>query len=707
MVLREFLVKLSLTFVLFPWNGCGHTQEASQLTPSWLNEARIAGAELFWDMTDQEIADNLKSLADQKVTVVEGDSDLSKLLDEKEFENEISLIRRYSDTAHRMGLKVVWYYPALEVLTPNAKGGKISMYRMHPDWVQRGLDGKPNVFFGAKNHKKRVHWVDPGTESAWMSLHSGYVDLFLERVKTIAGTGVDGIWLDVPIYNDIAVPWADTHPASAAKFEADTGMQTPTVRNWDDPVWRRWIAWRYQEILGFIVRVRDAARLIAPDLVTIVETVTLDYNAATMLALDGSMMKRVPGIIQAWEIDCVSDQTGMRDAVPDDWISLIGMSKFAKAASGDKPSWIFAYGYEPDDALLVMAEALAQGNHPYETKIPLMTTTVDASYRKRMFSWIEREQQRLFASGSVANIALYYSPESRDYIDKAAGSGLFVTTKAKDPLWWSSEKQDSVYALTYLAEYRGFIKWLVHHHVLFDVIVHPDASELSGYQTVIAPSLASISDADAQLLDGYIAAGGNLIVTGAEPAMLNEYGDRRSSAALSLLLSSSAGNKVVHIPELLGKSYLTSKAATAGPRLSEAIREYIHSPIHTDADKTVHMELRRLGNELLLHLIDPEHLWNKKTPRRRIVNVSLEVPPNAVVTDVQLTSPKTPENLASNRMRWNAGNKTNRLADAQIDAKVSAQSENTALLPYHTDGNRVSFQVPLEAYGMVVISLEK
>jgi hypothetical protein len=237
--------------------------------------------------------------------------------------------------------------------------------------------------------------------------------------------------------------------------------------------------------------------------------------------------------------------------------------------------------------------------------------------------------------------------------------------------------------------------------------VHPDASELSGYQTVIAPSLASISDADAQLLDGYIAAGGNLIVTGAEPAMLNEYGDRRSSAALSLLLSSSAGNKVVHIPELLGKSYLTSKAATAGPRLSEAIREYIHSPIHTDADKTVHMELRRLGNELLLHLIDPEHLWNKKTPRRRIVNVSLEVPPNAVVTDVQLTSPKTPENLASNRMRWNAGNKTNRLADAQIDAKVSAQSENTAVLPYHTDGNRVSFQVPLEAYGMVVISLEK
>ena len=86
-------------------------------------------------------------------------------------------------------------------------------------------------------------------------------------------------------------------------------------------------------------------------------------------------------MVQVWEVDAVSDKTGMREAKPDDWISLIGMSKFAKAASGKKPSWIFTYGKEPDDGLLVMAEALAAGNHPYETKIPLMTTTVGASPR--------------------------------------------------------------------------------------------------------------------------------------------------------------------------------------------------------------------------------------------------------------------------------------------------------------------------------------
>jgi hypothetical protein len=46
---------------------------------------------------------------------------------------------------------------------------------------------------------------------------------------------------------------------------------------------------------------------------------------------------------------------------------------------------------------------------------------------------------------------------ARDYVDKADGTGLFSTTKVKDLQWWSNEKEDedSVYALTYLAEYRA------------------------------------------------------------------------------------------------------------------------------------------------------------------------------------------------------------------------------------------------------------
>jgi beta-galactosidase GanA len=63
-----------------------------------------------------------------------------------------------------------------------------------------------------------------------------------------------------------------------------------------------------------------------------------------------------------------------------------------------------------------------------------------------------------------------------------------------------------------LAEYRSFIKWLVHNHIPFDIIVRPDAAELSRYQTVIAPSLVLVSDNNANFRD-YVFGGGNLIIT--------------------------------------------------------------------------------------------------------------------------------------------------------------------------------------------------
>ena len=716
-------------------------QDAPVLSAPWLGQARIAGADLHAKMTDGEIAENLKALLEQKVSVVEADSDLSRFLTDEEFEAELDLMRRYSRAAHELGLRVAWYYPVLEVLSQNVKAGGASMYRTNPDWVQRGVNGKANVFYGAKRGNKLVHWVEPDSESAWMSLHSPYAALFIDRVKKVAATGVDGIWLDVPIYSDLGVQWADAGPAAAAKFRADTGLDVPKRVDWKDPVWRRWIAWRYQEISNFVLRTRDAARSVTGDIAVIVETVTLDYDAATMLGLDGSTMKSTPGVIQVWEVDTVSDQTGMRNARPDDWISLIGMSKFAKAASGTKPSWLFTYGKDADDGLLVMAEALAAGNHPYETKVPSMATSVGPQYRKRMFSWIQQHEGRLFASDSAAKVAVYYSPESRDYLDKAAGTGLFATTKPKpgDELWWSDERNDSVYSLPYLAEYRGITKWLVHNHVPFDIVVRPDAAELSRYQAVIAPALTALSDRDADLLDRYAATGGKLVITGPKPASLDELGNRRDAAILKSLQRrpGSVDGSAIHSAQLLGKSYLASGSPLASRAIGKLLGDSVHSPIATNAGKTVHMELRRSGGETLLHLVNPERLWNDRAPKQRDVAVSIEMPPGVSVADVRLTSPELPDgssaddkpgvDLSARSARTAAHARPHeppQLARAAKSGKTTlagaidapdlsappaahgqvAMVGKAASLPFTTTGNKVSFSVPLEAYGMVVIS---
>ena len=702
---------------------------------SWLVHARIAGAELYSEMRDSEIIQNLSRFADQSVSVIEADSNLSRMLTDDEFQIEINFMRRYCEKAHQMGIKVVWYYPTLEVLSPDVTRGRPAMSWKYPTWLQRGLDGTPNAFIGSQDPDagdRRVHWVEAGTESAWMSLHSPYPDMFVDRIRKVAATGVDGIWLDVPIYNDIGTEWADTSPGAVAKFRADTGMEMPRTEDWEDPGWRRWIAWRHQEISSFILRVRDAATSVSENVAIIVEIVTLDYNAATKLGLDGSTLKPEPGVVAIWEVDAVSDATAMREAGPDDWISLIGMSKFAKAASGTKPSWMFTYGNEADDALLVMAEALAAGNNPYETKIPEMTTTVGSSYRKRVFSWIKQEETRIFDSSSAARMAVYFSPESRDYVDKADGLGLFATTKPGNDLWWSVSDEHSVYSLTYMAEYRGIIKWLVHNHIPFDIVVRPDGPELSRYETIIAPSLQALSNHDSELLDQYIAKGGYLVITGPNPTVLDEFGNSRGRPTLKSLVrgkgssSRRVGGQVTHTPELVGKSYLTSGSLTADRKIRGLLGKHSRSPVQTDANQSVHIELRTSGGEILLHLINPEYFWNSKDRKKQEVSVSVEIPAGRIVANVHVTSPEPVEaNFRSENQdrslpvgnmeqsplsaRRRTATRTNALATereevpSQLSEQAREPSSDTALA-FTVKGNWVSLKVPLHSYEMVVIS---
>ncbi len=684
------LAVLLAALAVIAGSGSLAAQEASGLTSAWLRQARVAGSRLSADMSAGAIEKDLAALAAQNVSVVEADSNLSHFLTEQEFEAELRFMRQYVKAAHRLGLKVVWYVSTLEVLSAKAAPGQKTISELRPDWLQRGIDGKPNVYVGQPlGTLGSVHWVEPGSESAWMSIHSGYVDVFLDRIKRIAATGLDGIWLDVPLYSELGAAWPDAGPQAAAKFLADTGMQVPRAVDWADPVWRRWIAWRYQEMATFLLRVRDAARSVSDSISIVVETVTLDYGLATLVGLDGSLLKDAPGIIQAWEVDAVSDQTAMREALPDDWISLIGMAKFARGASGSKPSWMFVYGDRPDDSLLVMAEALAAGNNPFETKIPKMTTTAGATYRRQAYAWIKQQERRLFASGSGAKVAVYFSPESRDYLDRAIGTGLYTVIRKDDSRWWSNEPKDSLYLRTYLAEYRGIIKWLVHNHVPFDIVVRPQADELSAYDAVIAPSLAALSAHAAGVLDRYVANGGHLVVTGPDAAMLDEFGNPRPAPILQSLearnrpaaepaVAGPLARTAVHSPRWLGKDYLTASSPEASAAIGEMLGAKPRRTLQTDAGPSVHVEVRTLGDETLVHLVNPERLWDKKAPEQREIAVSLALPPGRRIKDVQVTSP----------------------------VPLQKPPQAAARLPFTATAERVDFKVLVRGYAMVVITTQ-
>lgn len=189
-------------------------------TESWLYSGRIGGTFIYNQMSDADLIALLDQRAAQNVSILELDSQLSYNLTDQEFNNEVVFLDKVATLAQERGMKAVIYYPSFEVLTRDAidDDGVIApstFAKDHPDWLQQGIDGTPNVFYGGLEI-----WVSPGEESAWLSPNSGYKDFFIDRVEKLAATNLDGVWLDVPIYLDTGTKWTGTEPPAAADFNA-------------------------------------------------------------------------------------------------------------------------------------------------------------------------------------------------------------------------------------------------------------------------------------------------------------------------------------------------------------------------------------------------------------------------------------------------------------------------------------------------------
>lgn len=367
------------------------------------------------------------------------------------------------------------------------------------------------------------------------------------------------------------------------------------------------------------------------------------------------------------------------------------MQKFIKAASGTKPSWAFAYAQSVNDAELVAAETVSARNNVYELKQPEMAATVDPAYRTSMFGWIRSNEDYLLNARPAARVALLYSPSSRDYVDRAAALGQYVTVDKLDALWWESDPSGSANNLQYVAEFRGMVKLLVHNHIPFEVIVRPSsAAELADYQTVIWPDGESVSDAEAEIIKSYVKNGGHLIATGPNPSGWDEYGSHRQQYALSEILGLSKGSMLPRstmnsygagtayfFADLLGKKYFTnaSDSLTAAASLLTVLKATSAPWLTTNANQKVHIELSQGDNKLFLQYVNFIGVTGAFSVTPTSALTTLKIPAGKEVVDVKVTSP------------------------------TNTQPALTAL-GYSKTGQDVSFTVPINAYALVVISLK-
>ena len=632
----------------------------------WLYSGRIAGTYIYNSISDADLVTLLDQRAAENASILELDSRLSYYLTDAEFDTEVAFLDRAAKLANDRGMQTVIYYPTLEVLTTDGVTAASTMAKDHPDWVQQGIDGTANVFYG-----NQEVWVSPGEESAWMSPNTGYRDYFIDRIKKLAATDLGGVWLDVPIYLDTGTPWTGAEPAAAADFQAWTiaeglnngsGYTVPTVEDVDDPGFKAWIKWRHINMASFLEDIRDAAQAVNPNFSVIIENFPMDYFDSTAYALDPSYLEPSGNMIHVWETDSVSNTTAMKWSTPDDFENKIAMLKWARSVHKTQPSWSFSYGYEPLDAGLTLAATVAAQHVPFESQTPGMLTSVDTNFRANWFGYVRDHEEELLRTPREAQLGIWYSSSTRDYQDYGT-SGRFgiysvTTPPTTDDTWWAQRPEDSVTTAPHLGGYRGISAAMIRMHIPYEVVHARDTGPLadaSDLDMLVLPSVGAMSDADAEYIRQYAQAGGVVLATGLLPGTLDENGATRAQSAIADLFAFPGApakrvNKfgdglVIYRPDIVGTTLFGEQldANAAADTLSEIerlVRIHVEEPYILENGEDVYADHSIVDeNEHLLTLVNYSGLQLPLVPAVKPVTIYFNAPEGKQVSNIVASTP--------------------------------------------------------------------
>jgi len=386
----------------------------------WIRHARVAGLGLSVTTSIEMIEKSLDGLVNQGATAVMIDSSLGDYISDELFVQQIGFARKVTESAHRKGLKVLWYYPALQVTTLRGKVSQSTMRNEHPLWIQRNFDRRGTSLYRRTSSGEQLNIYEqetlavqyikspydggPGDEVAWLCPTGPYREYFSNRVEKLAAAGIDGIEFGDAYFGagDGIWPCADSHCRS--NFTSETGFSFPRNASFADPAFRQWILWRHKALAGFLQDAARAAQRANPSIICFVHIGSCDHLSATREGLDEAWLDR--SLKPTWEIESLSGTTGMRDGSVQDWLSMMVTHRFCGGMRPGESGWIISAGIGEDDSQLIMASILASQCNPHETRVPGLTSSIGRAFRTKMFKWIAREQSNLFDCTSNASVAL-------------------------------------------------------------------------------------------------------------------------------------------------------------------------------------------------------------------------------------------------------------------------------------------------------------
>jgi hypothetical protein len=475
-------------------------QEAQQ---DWTHWVRIGAYGLDHNGADQI----LQKATEDHVYGIEVDNDIpgryESFLDPTE---KLNVLREVSEQVHKANNKVYVYIAGTECITANADKAAHSVVKDHPDWLQRKITGEPAVFTGGA-----AFWIREGDEDVWITPYAKeWRKQYMERVRQIAGTGVDGIYVDIPYwmthFDGWEQSWASFDEYTVAAFKEKTGLDAKKdlkLGDFSDPNFRKWIDFRIQTMTDFVQEIRENARSVNPNIMLIPEIYPGIEEEATRVGADVYQMYHVIDVIaHEYEFGNGEHMAAVRSQV--DWfLYQAGMLSFRAFAEG-KATWILNYSWDqqkdvtaPEPMKNLANSIVMTGCNFWDAPGHSMAGSNDLPTRREIFKWIERNEKELYAPRSpLHGVGVYFSPKSRDYT-------------AKD----------------FLPSYRGTMVLLIQQHKALQVVTPRTLAEFHG-ETLVLPGVTTLSEVEKQKIKAFVDRGGRLVVLGEDATGLPPSGHK-------------------------------------------------------------------------------------------------------------------------------------------------------------------------------------
>ncbi len=545
------LVLLSGTLLASPYSS----------EQSWTNYVRIGAYGLRSDNADRIV----ESAQEDGVFGIEVDNDIEgryeSFVDPTE---KLKAIHAVAEKAHAAGNYAFVYIAGTECITANAAETPHTLFKEHPDWVQRNIKGEPALFGGGS-----AFWIRKGDEDVWVSPYApAWRKIYMEHVRQIAGTGIDGIYVDIPYWMTHFEGWEDTWASfddyTVAAFKKETGLDAKKdlkLGDFSDGNFRKWVDFRIRTFTDFMAEIDRNAKSVNPAIKTIPEIYPGIEKEAVRVGADVySMYGVVDAIAHEYEFGEGGHMASER--TPLGWFNYqVGMHSFRAFAQG-KATWILNYSWDGDkkvdkrEAMMNLAASeIMTGSNFWDAPGHSMAGSNDRETRKRIFAWIKAHEDTFYKPRTaIAPIGVYFSPETRNY-----------------------------FADDFITSYRGVLILLMQKHLEFQIVTPRTLADFRG-DTLVLPDARVMNDEEKAWVRKYVQSGKRLVITGEDGTQLGP----------------SAG--VVRFGKCPGKDYyaaLEKSVADTNPDREDEFLESLkaETPVHVAASHMIATSIARVDGK--------------------------------------------------------------------------------------------------------------